>query len=112
MSRGDINVPNYDSFPLHTQVLDVESEAAMYELLRFESNIRASRLLYYRVPVQNGSSSKHGVPRDISGRRLFLFEKTDGENNIWTSLGAEEKVCFDLEHSYRFRHATMLAACC
>jgi hypothetical protein len=79
MSRGDINMPNYDDFHLHTQVLDFEFEAAEYELLHFESNIRASRLHYYRVPAQNGSSSQHDVPREFQDVACFFRKGRRGK---------------------------------
>jgi hypothetical protein len=60
------------------QVPEVMFEVAVYELLRSEPNILASRLLYHRIPVQH-AGPRDGLPRDIAGRRLFLFEKAGGE---------------------------------
>lgn len=31
-------------------------------------------------------------PQDIAGRRLFLFERAEGENNVWYDLSPEGKV--------------------
>ncbi|KAF2793863.1 hypothetical protein K505DRAFT_243428, partial [Melanomma pulvis-pyrius CBS 109.77] len=53
LARGDINMPNYDGFPIQVQVPEVKFEIAVYELLRSEPNILASRLLYHRIPVQH-----------------------------------------------------------
>lgn len=91
LARGDVNMPNFDGFPIHVQVLEVKFEAAVYELLRSEPNILASRLLYYRIPVQH-VSLRLDPPQDIAGRRLFLFEKAEGENNVWRDLSPEQKV--------------------
>ena len=73
------------------QVLEANFEASVYELLRSEPNILAPRLLYYRVPMQH-VGPRRDLPRDIAGRRLFVFERTEGENNMWWDLSPEEKV--------------------
>ncbi|KAL9079297.1 MAG: hypothetical protein Q9157_001820 [Trypethelium eluteriae] len=52
LARGDVNMPGYDGFTIDQQVPEVEYEAAVYELLQSEPAIRASRLLYHRVPVE------------------------------------------------------------
>jgi hypothetical protein len=91
LARGDVNMPNFDGFPIHVQVPQVKFEAAAYELLRSEPNILASRLLYHRIPVQHvGPRLDH--PQDIAGRRLFLFERAEGEKNVWYNLNPDEKV--------------------
>jgi len=100
LARGDVNMPNYDGFPIHVQVPEAKFEVAVYELLRSEPNTLASRLLYHRIPVQ------HDVPRvdppnDIAGRRLFLFERAEGENNVWGSLSPGEKVRGYINHLLR-----------
>lgn len=91
LARGDVNMPNYDGFPIHVQVPEVKFEAAVYRLLCSEPNIFASRLLYYRIPVLHDSPRLH-VPQDIAGRRLLLFERAEGESNIWGDLSLEQKV--------------------
>ena len=91
LSRGDVNMPNYDAFPSDVLVSEVRFEAAVYELLQSDASILASRLLYYRVPVQH-VPPRLNVPQDIAGRRLFLFEKSEGENNIWYELNPEGEV--------------------
>lgn len=50
LARGDVNMPDYGGFPVHVQVLEVKFEAAVYELLRSEPNILASRLLLPPYP--------------------------------------------------------------
>ncbi len=86
LARGDhVNMPNYDRFPIDAQVPEVKFEVALYELLRSEPNILASHLLYHRNPVQHvGPRLDH--PQDVAGRRLFLFERAEGENNVWYDL--------------------------
>ena len=84
-------MPNYDGFPIQVQVPEMKFEIAVYELLRSEPNILASRLLYHRIPVQH-VGPRLNLPLDIVGRRLFLFEKAEGENNVWRVLSSEQKV--------------------
>lgn len=84
-------MPDFDGFPIETQVPEALFEAAIYEFLRSESDIRASRLLYYRVPVQH-PGPRLAIPSDLTGRRLFVFEKAEGMNNVWEDLNANSKV--------------------
>lgn len=91
LSRGDVNMPNYEGFPIHRQISEVQFEAAVYQLLQSESNGFTSRLLYYRIPMLH-EGDRHCIPQDIAGRRLFLFERAEGENNVWHDLSPEEKV--------------------
>jgi hypothetical protein len=111
LARGDVNMPNYDGFPIHVQVLEVKFEAAVYELLRSEPNILASRLLYHRIPVQH-VGPRLDLPQDIAGRRLFLFERAEGENNVWRELSPEQKVrayVSNLFCSIQFNYANLLS---
>lgn len=100
LARGDVNMPDYDGFPIHVQIPEVKFEAAVYELLRSEPNILASRLLYCRIPIQHVGPGLDR-PQDITGRRLLVFERAEGENNVWRNLSSEQKVrpCF----SYQLR---------
>jgi hypothetical protein len=92
LARGDVNMPDYDGFTIKRQVPEVLFEAATYKLLRNEPEIRPSRLLYYRVPIlKPGPKTK--IPTDFSGRRIFVFERADGTNNVWEQLNAEGRVC-------------------
>lgn len=84
-------MPSYNGFPIHVQISEVEFEAAVYELLRSEPNILAFRLLYYRVPLQH-AGPKYDPPRDIIGRVLLVFERAEGEKNIWRVLNPEQKI--------------------
>jgi hypothetical protein len=111
LARGDVNMPNYDGFPIHMQVPEVKFEVAVYELLRLEPNILASYLLYHRIPVQH-VSPRLNLLQDIAGRRLFLFERAEGENNVWHDLSPEEKVPAYVSHllcSIQFSCANLLS---
>ena len=91
LARGDVNMPGFDGFPLRRQVADVEFEAHTYELLRHEPGVLNSNLLHYRAPVHNAQPGVE-VPKDIRDRRLLIFEKADGMNNVWRVLSPEQKV--------------------
>lgn len=91
-------MPNYDGFPIDAQVSEVKFEVALYELLRSEPNILASRLLYHCIPVQH-VDPRLDCPQDIAGRRLFLFERAKGENNVWYDLSPGGKVRAYVSHS-------------
>ncbi|KAL2060466.1 hypothetical protein VTL71DRAFT_9497 [Oculimacula yallundae] len=101
LARGDMNVPNYDGFPASVQISKAKFEVAVYELLRTEPGISASCLLYSRIPVQH-PGPRLDVPKDISGRRLFIFRRADGENNVWRELSPDAKDCL-LTQSARIR---------
>lgn len=90
LARGDVNMPDYDGFPIDAQVPEVKFEADVYDLLRSEPNILVSRLLYHRVPLQR-AAPRCDPPTDLAGRRLFVFERAQGENNIWYDLNLEQK---------------------
>ncbi|KAH8164458.1 hypothetical protein CIB48_g3778 [Xylaria polymorpha] len=92
LARGDVNMPDYEGFPIHVQVPEVKFETEVYELLQSEPDILASRLLYYRVPVQH-DGPKLDRPKDIAGRRLLVFQRADGENNVWGTLSPAQKSC-------------------
>jgi len=92
------------------QVPEVKFEVAVYELLRSEPNILASRLLYHRIPVQH-VGPRLGPPQDIAGRGLFLFERAEGEDNVWRDLSSEQKVrayVSNMFYSTQFNCANLL----
>lgn len=100
LARSDVNMPDFDGFSIETQAPEALFEAAIYELLRSESNIRASHLLYYRVPVRH-PDPRLAIPSDLAGRRLFVFEKTEGVNNVWADLNANSKVLdYKINHMF------------
>jgi hypothetical protein len=84
-------MPDFDGFKVERQANEVRFEAAVYSLLKGNLDIRASRLLYFRVPVQH-PGIKIAPPVDLSGRRLFVFERAEGETNEWQDLTAAAKV--------------------
>jgi hypothetical protein len=90
-------MPGYDGPPVDVQIPDVKFEAAVYKLLRSEPAILASCLLYHRVPVQRAGPRLY-LPQDIAGRHLFLFERAEGENNVWHYLTPKEKVRADISY--------------
>ena len=91
LARSDVNMPDFEGFSIEKQVPEVRFEAAVYELLRLEPGVRASRLLYYRVPEQS-PAPRRVIPTDLAGRRLLVFERAEGVNNVWEALIAESKV--------------------
>jgi len=84
-------MPDFDGFKVERQTNEARFEAAVYSLLKGNLDIRASRLLYFRVPVQH-PGTKTAPPVDLSGRRLFVFERAEGETNKWQGLTAAAKV--------------------
>lgn len=91
LASFDVNMPKYSAWPFPGVLSDHNFEAAIYDLLRSEANIRVSRMIYHRIPLQH-QGPRTEVPRDILGRGLILFEKAAGENNVWNDLDAEQKV--------------------
>ena len=90
LARGDTNMPDFNGFPNHMQVSQVNLEAATYKLLQTEPSTLASRSLNPRIPVQR-NGTKLNLPQDVTGRRLFLLEKAMGKNNVWSDLDPKEK---------------------
>jgi hypothetical protein len=84
-------MPGFEGFAVGKQIIEVRFEAAVYSLLEGNLDIRASRLLYFRVPVQH-PGTKTSPPVDLSGRRLFVFEKAEGTTNVWWDLTEGGKV--------------------
>ena len=72
LARGDVNMPDFDGFPIERQAPEALFEAAVYELLCSESEIRASRLLFHRAPVRY-PGPRLTIPQDLTGRRLFCL---------------------------------------
>jgi len=91
LARSDVNMPNFDGWPIQNQVPEAKFEVAVYELLCSDPNILASRLLYHRIPVQH-VGLRLDLPRGLVGRRLFVFERAEGDNNVWGDLSSEQKV--------------------
>ena len=91
LARGDVNMPDYDGFSIGVQVPEVMFEVATYKLLDSQRDIRVSRLLHHRLPIRY-PGHRLQIPQDIYGRRLMVFEKAEGENNVWNRLCTNSKV--------------------
>ncbi|KAJ7208051.1 hypothetical protein GGX14DRAFT_455343 [Mycena pura] len=108
VARLDVNWPKYgegraDEF-VDQQVTEVQFEADVYDLLRQRREIFAANLLYYRAPVFSRSTKHRRLPPgNLLGRALFLFEKTEGVNNVWPN--DPEKRLQLLEQCARIRAA-------
>ena len=101
LARSDVNMPDYDGFPVDWVISEAVFEVAVYELLRLDLSILALRLLYHRIPIQHGGTGL-ALPQNIAGRRLFLFQRAEGENNAWWNLGLREQASL-LAQSARIR---------
>ena len=84
-------MPDFEGFPIEVQAAEARFEAAIYELLQGKTDIRASHLLYHRIPVQY-PGPRLVIPQQLSGRRLFVFERAQGLNNVWETLSSSGKV--------------------
>jgi hypothetical protein len=91
LARGDVNMPGFDGFPIDVQVPEVKFEAQVYKPLLPETDILVSHLLYYRIPKLH-EGPKLERPEDIAGHRLFVFERSEGENNVWHTLKLDQQV--------------------
>ncbi len=80
-SRSDVNMPHFDGFPVHVQAFEAKFEAEVYWLLYLVPDVIASSLLYYCLLVYLTTISVE-IPKDILGRRLFVFERAEGKSNV------------------------------
>jgi len=78
MARADINMPDYDGFPIHVQVPGAKFVVAVYKHLGSVPGILVSCLLLCFMPIKHPGPS-FDIPQDIAGLRLFLFERAEGE---------------------------------
>jgi hypothetical protein len=74
LSNGDANMPGYDGFSLEVKAPEVRFEAAVYELLGGNEEIKLSMLLHHQVPVRHPPPLSR-PPKDLAGRRLMIFER-------------------------------------
>ena len=61
LSRGDVNMPDFDGFPIHEQAEEAAFEAGVYNLLRRVRNIRASCLLHHRCSYAQILDARNGI---------------------------------------------------
>ncbi|KAL7939754.1 3-hydroxybutyryl-CoA dehydratase [Trichoderma chlorosporum] len=90
LARSDVNMPNYDGYLVQNQICDVQYEAALNEISRSFTDLKISKLLYWRLPVQH-TGLKQDHPKDILGRRLQVFERAEGEKEVWRGLSISEQ---------------------
>ncbi|KAJ7074471.1 hypothetical protein C8F01DRAFT_25482 [Mycena amicta] len=110
IARLDVNWLNYEDAGrlddlVNQQIVDVEFEAAVYRLLAQHCEVLAANLLFCRAPQYRRSSGREPSmpPQDVQGRALFVFEKTEGLNNVWPSAQSQKLLL--LEHCARIRSA-------
>ncbi len=95
-------MPHFDGFPLHVQASEAKFESEAYQLLHLAPDVLASSLRYYRLPMQLATPSVE-IPKNILGRRLFVFERAEGESNAWKTLSPSHKA--SLRHREQFPHS-------
>jgi len=84
-------MPRYDGSTMDFLLQELQFEVDTCALVQRVPAIVASRIVDYRAPVQ--SAAPHfGMPKDIAGRRLMIFEKAEGEHNVWRNLSPDGKV--------------------
>ncbi|RSL86813.1 hypothetical protein CEP51_002571 [Fusarium floridanum] len=84
-------MPNYGGTPLDWLHKDLDFEVAIYGLLQNAPGIPTDRLLHYRYPLQH-TEVKHGMPKDITGRWLTIFEIAQGERQLWLDLDQRQRM--------------------
>ncbi|RMJ18142.1 hypothetical protein CDV36_002187 [Fusarium kuroshium] len=91
LANADVNMPNYGGTPLDWLHKDLDFEVAIYGLLQNAPGIPTDRLLHYRYPLQH-TEVKHGMPKDITGRWLMIFEIAQGERQLWFDLDQRQRM--------------------
>jgi len=91
LSRGDVNMPRYDGSTMDFLLQELQFEVDACALVQRVPAIIASRIVDYRAPVQS-AAPRFDMPKDIAGRRLMIFEKGEGEHNVWRNLSPDAKV--------------------
>lgn len=84
-------MPHFAGFSLERQLSDHDFEAAIYDLLRNDQQIRPAKLKYARSPRQHTESTQ-SAPSDLSGRRMFVFQKVEGDTNVFASLSTAQQL--------------------
>lgn len=91
VSRGDMNKPDFDSNAIDKQIKEDHFELAVYDALVPLGDPFNCRPLYHRDPKRSDGS----VLASNHGRRLFLFQKAEGETfdyPRWRALNNRQKV--------------------
>lgn len=78
-------MPGYDGWTIETMVKRFTLEVKIYELLQGWTKIPTPRLLFAR-PCQQRTETQKTPPWDTIGRQLVVFERANGESNIWREL--------------------------
>lgn len=92
VSRGDVNREGLGAKEMNRELMHDHFELAAYQALRNIGPIFNSGPLYHRDPIQHVVGT---VLTPNQGRRLFLFEKADGEMyhyGRWRALKEKQKV--------------------
>ena len=91
LGRADVNMPHYDGFSLRWLHQQIDFEVATNSLLQNTPGVPTDRLLYHRHPLLH-AGIKRGMPKDISGRRLMIFEMAQGQCRLWSDLDQQQRV--------------------
>lgn len=98
LSRGDVNKEGLSAKEMDRELMHDHFELAAYQALGNIGPIFNSGPLYHRDPVRHDLGV---ILAPNQGRRLFLFEKAEGEMyhyGRWRALNGEQKVrCRDYE---------------
>ncbi|KXS97702.1 hypothetical protein AC579_4480 [Pseudocercospora musae] len=88
-----VDMPLVNGDSNNYQVADLKFEAAVYEMLRDNHDIKASRLLCYRAPAQCGDD-KSSIAQNIVGRRLMVFDRKEG---LYRALSSGHDSCSTIQ---------------
>lgn len=93
LSRGDMNRGCFDAEAMNQQVMHDHFELAVYEALESLGGVFGCGPLYHRDPVRCDDGN---LLTPNKGRRLFLFEKVEGDMyhyGCWRALDEKQKIC-------------------
>lgn len=72
VSRADVNMPDYNGFPLAWLHNQAEFEAAVHHLLEGSTEIPISRLLYFRHAMQSEGPRTSSQEISVDEKSCFL----------------------------------------
>ncbi|KAI9902384.1 hypothetical protein N3K66_001736 [Trichothecium roseum] len=96
LSRSDLNNPKCHPCAMKQQIKHDHFELATYRVLVTLGSPFNCEPLYHRDPIRKSRSLSFTHSPDISGRRLFIFAKAEGEHlhyGRWRALEDEQKDC-------------------